>query len=94
MRKSRFTQAQIVEILKETDSGIAIKDLARKHGVSVPTYYNWKSRYGGMAVAETARLRELQAENTELKRLYAEQALEIHALKQAIAKLPAHAVHP
>ena len=86
MRKSKFTESQIVAILKEADNGIPIKDVVRHHGISVPTYYKWKSRYGGMDVAELARVRELESENSRLKRLYAEQALEIHALKDVIAK--------
>ncbi|PJK14674.1 hypothetical protein CO613_04120 [Lysobacteraceae bacterium NML07-0707] len=86
MRKSKFTESQIVGILKEGDAGIPIKDLVRSHGISVATYYKWKSRYGGMDVAELARMRELEAENSRLKRLYAEQALEIHALKDVIAR--------
>lgn len=86
MRTSRFTESQIVAILKEADSGIAIKDLVRKHGVSVPTYYKWKSRYGGMDVAELARVRELEQENSKLKRMYADLALENTAIKDLIAK--------
>lgn len=86
MRKSRFTESQVVAILKQADGGVPIKDVVRQHGISVPTYYKWKSKYGGMDVAELARVRELEAENSKLKRLYAEQALEIHALKDVIAK--------
>ena len=86
MRKSRFTESQIVAILKQADGGVPIKDVVRQHGISVPTYYKWKSKYGGMDVAELARVRELEGENSKLKRLYAEQALEIHALKDVIAK--------
>ncbi|MGO1001335.1 transposase [Lysobacter sp. CA196] len=92
MRKSRFTQSQIMAILKETDSGIAIKDLARKYGVSVPTYYYWRSKFSGMEAAPTT-IRELQAEHRELRRLYGEQASEIRALKAAIAKLPVAFAH-
>ena len=86
MRTSRFTESQIVGILKEADSGIPIKDVVRNHGISVPTYYKWKSRYGGMDVAELARVRELEQENAKLKRMYADLALENAAIKDLIAK--------
>jgi putative transposase len=86
MRKSRFTESQIVSILNEADNGIPVKDVVRKHGISVPTYYKWKSRYGGMDVAELARVRELETENSKLKRMYAELALENAAIKDLIAK--------
>ena len=86
MRKSRFTESQIVSILKQADGGIPIKDLVRQHGISVPTYYKWKSRYGGMDVAELVRVRELEAENNKLKRMYAELALDNAAMKDLIAK--------
>lgn len=86
MHTSKFTESHIVATLKEADSGIPIKDVVRNHGISVPTYYKWKSRYGGMEIAELARMRELEAKNSRLKRLYAEQALEIHALKDVITK--------
>lgn len=86
MRKSRFSESQIVAVLKEADSGIPIKDLIRKHGISMPTYYKWKSRYGGMDAAELARVRELEQENSKLKRMYADLALENAAIKDLIAK--------
>lgn len=86
MRKSRFSESQIVAVLKEADSGIPFKDLIRKHGISMPTYYKWKSRYGGMDAAELARVRELEQENSKLKRMYADLALENAAIKDLIAK--------
>lgn len=73
-------------ILKEADSGIPIKDVVRKHGISIATYYKWKSRYGGMDVAELARVRELEQENSRLKRMCADLALENAAIKDLIAK--------
>jgi putative transposase len=86
MRKSRFTESQIVSIPREADNGLPIKDVVRNHGISVPTYYKWKSRYGGMDVAELARVRELETENSKLKRMYAELALENAAIKDLIEK--------
>jgi putative transposase len=74
-----------VAILREADNGILIEDVVRNHGIRVPTHYKWKSHYGGTDVAGLARVRELESENSGLKRLYAEQALEIHALKDVIA---------
>jgi len=67
MKKSRFTESQIVAILKEGEAGVAVAQLTRKHGISAATYYHWKSKYGGAAVSELKRLRELEAENAKLK---------------------------
>ena len=86
MKKSRFTETQIVSILKQADAGVPVKDICRQAGISVPTYYKWKSKYGGMDVAELARVRELEQENSKLKRMYADLALENAAIKDLIAK--------
>jgi putative transposase len=84
MKKSRFTEAQIVGILKEGAAGRPVADLLRKHAISSATYYAWKAKYGGLSASELKRLKELEAENTRLKRLYADLALENRALKDLI----------
>jgi putative transposase len=71
MKKSRFSEAQIVSILKEADAGMKVADICRKHGVSEPTYYKWKSKYGGLEASELKRIKELEAENARLKKMYA-----------------------
>jgi len=86
MKKSRFTETQIVSILKEVDAGISVKEICRKHGISDATYYNWKSKYGGMSASDLKRLKEVEAELSRLKRMYADLALENHALKDLIEK--------
>ena len=86
MKKSRFTESQVVAILKEADGGLKVAEVCRKHGISQPTYYNWKSRYGGLGVSELKRISELEAEHAKLKRMYADPAMENHALKELLEK--------
>ena len=86
MKKSRFTETQIVSILKMADAGMPVKEVCRKHGISEPTYYNWKSKYGGMDASDLRRTKELEAELSKLKRMYADLALENQAMKDLIAK--------
>ena len=81
MRKSRFTEAQIVGILAELKSGMKAAELSRKYGVSEATLYNWRSKYSGMEVADLVRLKQLEDENRRLKKIVADQALNIEALK-------------
>lgn len=84
--KKRFTEEQIITILKEVDAGIPLKEVCRKYGISTGSYYNWKARFGGMEVSEAQRLRTLESENNKLKRLVADQALDIIALKDVLSK--------
>jgi putative transposase len=86
MKKSRFTETQIVAILKQADAGMPIKELCRKNGISEPTYYNWKSKYGGMEASDLKRTKQLEAELSQLKRMYADLALENRAMKDLITK--------
>ena len=84
MRKSRVTESQIVEILKEGEGGVPVADLIRKHGISRPTYFNWRAKYGGVGTSELRRIKDLEAENAKLKRMYADLALENTAIKDVL----------
>ncbi|GHC05129.1 transposase [Thermomonas carbonis] len=86
MRTSKFTETQIVSILKQADAGIPVKDICRQASISTATYYQWKSKYGGLEASELRRAKELEAENAKLKRMYAELALDNAAMKDLIAK--------
>lgn len=86
MRKSKFTESQIVAILAEGESGLAVGDVCRKHGISNATYYQWKSKYAGVSSNELKRIKDLEAENGKLKRMYAELALENTAIRDVLSR--------
>ncbi len=86
MRKSKFTESQIVGILAEGEAGLAVGDVCRKHGISNATYYQWKSKYAGVSANELKRIKDLEAENGKLKRMYAELALENTAIKDVLSR--------
>jgi putative transposase len=86
MKRSRYTEEQIIGILKEQEAGVPVVELCRKHGMSDATFYNWKSKYGGLEVSEAKRLRALEAENAKLKRLLADAMLNNAALKDLLGK--------
>lgn len=86
MKKTKFSESQIVAILKEGEAGVPVAQILRKHGISQATYYSWKSKYGGTSVAELKRLKELEAENAKLKRMYAELALENAAIRDVLGR--------
>ena len=87
MRKSKFSESQIVSFLKEAEAGRKVSEICREHGVSTATFYQWRSKYGGMEASDVKRLKELQSENEKLKGIYAEMALENRAIKELLGKL-------
>jgi putative transposase len=84
--KKRFSEEQIIAVLKEADSGMKVADLCRKYGISDATYYNWKAKFGGMTVSEAQRLKALEAENAKLKKLLAESMLDNAVLKDVVGR--------
>jgi putative transposase len=86
MKQSRFSERQIIGVLNQVEAGKKVQDVCREHGISPATYYNWKSRYGGMSVSELKRVKELEVENARLKKMYAELSLVHTALKDAVEK--------
>jgi len=86
MKKSRFSEEQIIKVLQEVEARLPIQDVCRKHGISDQTYYNWKAKYGGMTVSEAKRLRTLEEENRKLKQIVADLTLDNMALKEIASK--------
>lgn len=86
MKKSKFTEAQIIKVLKSQEEGKKVNEICREFGISEPTFYNWKSKYGGMTLSELQRVKELEAENARLKRIVADQQLSIDILKEVNSK--------
>jgi putative transposase len=86
LKKSRFTDSQIIAILKQAEAGSAVPDLCREHGISSATFYKWRSKFGGMDASLMARMKELEDENRRLKKLYVEAQLSTDLLKEALAK--------
>lgn len=87
MKRKRFTEPQIHGVLKEMESGVTMTDVCRKHGISEQTVYRWRAKYGGMELSDLRHMKELEHENSELKRLVANQALEIQATRAVLKKL-------
>ncbi len=86
MKNKTHSQEKIIAVLKEADAGVPIKELCRKHGISDATFYNWRKKYKGMEVAEAKKLKRLEDENTSLKRIIGEQAIDIQMLKEVVSK--------
>ncbi len=86
MKRSRFSEEQIIGILKEHQSGLGAKELCRKHGISDATFYKWRSKYGGMEVSDARRLKTLESENAKLKKMLAEQMMDVVTLKEMLGK--------
>ena len=84
--KNRFTEEQIIGVLKEAETGVKVAEICRKYGISDATYYNWKAKFGGMTLSEAQRLKALEAENAKLKRLLAESMLDNAALKDVVGR--------
>ncbi len=86
MKKSKFSETQIIQILRQGEAGSKVADLCREHQISPATYYKWKAKYGGMEVSEVKRMRELEEENRRLKQMYADLSLDHALLKEVLAK--------
>jgi putative transposase len=86
MKKSRYTESQVFQILKEAETGIAVPELCRKHGMSSATFYKWRAKFGGMDASSMKRLKELEEENARLKRMYAEEKLKAEIVSEAMRK--------
>lgn len=86
MKKSKFSESKIISILNQQEAGQTVSEICREHGISQPTFFNWKSKYGGMSVSNLKRMKELEQENQKLKKMYADKSLQNEALKDLIEK--------
>jgi putative transposase len=86
MKKSKFTESQIIKAIKENESGRRVEDISRELGINPGTFYNWRKKYSGMEISHLKRLKELESENAKLKRMYADQALQLEMAKDVISK--------